>query len=603
MAIARLAGALEQVHLRKGEILFREGDPADGLYLVESGDLILTVRSEDDVEVGAYGPGAAFGELGLLLARRTATARAATAATLWRLPRSSFEALVRDRADVALAVASAVADRLEQRQRGLIGAPRPEIEARPLTVERRAERRGLRRRILGMALAFLVPLALWPLAPPAGLDEQGWHVIVVLAGAAIAWLFEPVPDFVVAIALAAAWGITGAAPLGSVFGGFATSTWVLALGALSLAAAMAHSGLLYRASLFLLRAFPATHVGQVLGLVVGGLVLTPFVPQSTARVAAIGPVTAELRIAFGRAARSSGAAGLAFAGMVGHWYFASYFLTGLATNFFVLELIPEAERAAFGWWGWLVASAVALIVSALAATATLLWLFKPEPAARPSADVVHRQLRVIAGFSTAERMAAFAVGVLIVGLAFEPVIGIDAAWLATVSLAIAVAGVLGRDGFRTSVDWAFLVFLGILLGSGPVLQGAGVDRWLSEALGPLARSAGHPALVVLGLAVAVVLLRIVLPSRPTMLLMALVAMPAAPALGISPWVAGVVVLLAANIWILPYQGLEYLVLRDATRGESFSDAQGMRMGAALLGIRLLAIAASVPYWMALGLIR
>ncbi|MGH2379193.1 MAG: cyclic nucleotide-binding domain-containing protein, partial [Candidatus Limnocylindria bacterium] len=295
VAIARLAGALEEVRVRKGQVLFREGDPADGLYLVERGDLIITIRSEDDVEVGAFGPGESFGELGLLLARRTATARAASDASLWRLPRSSFEALVRDQTDVALAVAGAVADRLEQRQRGLIGAPQPETEARPLTVERRAERRGLRRRVVGLSLAFLVPLALWPLAPPGGLDERGWHVVVVLLGAAIAWLFEPVPDFVVAIALAAGWGITGAAPLPSVFGGFATSTWVLALGALALAAAMAHSGLLYRAGLFLLRAFPATHTGQVVGLVAGGLVLTPFVPQSVARVAAIGPVTAELR--------------------------------------------------------------------------------------------------------------------------------------------------------------------------------------------------------------------------------------------------------------------------------------------------------------------
>lgn len=598
-----MSGALEEVRIGKGEVLFREGDPADGLYLVEQGDLILTIRSGDDIEVGAVRAGAFFGELGLLLARRTATARAASDVLLWRLPRESFEALVRDRAEVGLAVATAVADRLEQRQRELIGAPKPEVEARPLTVERHAERRSLRRRAVGLALTFIIPLALWYVAPPGGLDERAWHVTVVLIGAAIAWLFEPVPDFVVAIALAAAWGVTGAAPLEAVFGGFATSTWVLALGALSLAAAMAHSGLLYRAGLFLLRSFPPTYAWQMVGLVFGGLVLTPFVPQSVARVAAIGPVTAELRVALGQPARSAGAAGLAFAGLVGHWYFANLFLTGFATNFFILELIPEAERTAFGWWGWLAASAVTLVVSAAAATLALLWLFRPVHAARPSADVLHRQLRVIAGLSTAERVTAIAVAVLVLGLLLEPILGIDPAWIATVSLAIAVAGVLGRDAFRASVDWAFLILLGILLGSGPVLQEAGIDRWLGEMLGPLAGAAGHPGMVVLGLAAAVVLLRVVLPSRPTMLLMALVAMPAAPALGISPWVAGVVVLLAANTWVLPYQGLEYLVLRDATRGESFTDAQGMRIGAVLLGIRFLAIAASVPYWMALGLIR
>jgi len=162
--------------------------------------------------------------------------------------------------------------------------------------------------------------------------------------------------------------------------------------------------------------------------------------------------------------------------------------------------------------------------------------------------------------------------------------------------------VLGRDGFRESVDWPFLLFLGVLLGSGPVLQQAGVGRWLGATLAPLAPAAGHPGVVVVGLAVAVFLVRFVLPSRPAMLLMSLVAMPAAPALGISPWVAGVTVLLAANTWVFPYQGLEYLLLRDATRGESFTDAQGMRMGIALAAVRLAAIAAAVPYWMAIGLI-
>lgn len=600
--IARLAGGLEQLRVAKGQVLFREGEPADGLYLVDDGALTLTIRSGEDVEVGAVRSGDFFGELGLLLARRTATASAVADSVLWRLPREPFEDLVRERAEVGLAVATAVAERLEQRQRDLIGAPKPEVEARPLTIERRRERRDPRQRILGAALAFAVPLALWQLAPPPHLTVAAWHVILVLLGAAIAWLFEPVPDFVVAIALAAAWGITGAAPISDVFGGFATPTWVLAFAGLVLVAAMSRSGLLYRAGLFLLRAFPATHAGQMLALVVGGIFLTPFVPQSVARVAAIGPVTAELRTALGQPVRSSGAAGLAFAGLVGHWYFSNLFLTGFATNFFILELIPATERERFGWSGWATASSVTLIVCALLATAALFVMFKPTPARRPSAETLYRQLRVIGGLSSAEILTAVAVLVLVIGLLAQPLLRVDGAWLGAIALAIAAGGVLGREAFRTGVDWAFLVLLGVLLGSGAVLQRQGIDRWLFATLEPLAQGA-HPGLVVVGLAVVVVLLRFVLPSRPTMLLMALVAMPAAPALGISPWVAGVVVLLAANTWVFPYQGLEYLVLRDATKGESFTDAQGIRMGLVLLAIRLIAIAASVPYWMAIGLIR
>jgi len=96
--------------------------------------------------------------------------------------------------------------------------------------------------------------------------------------------------------------------------------------------------------------------------------------------------------------------------------------------------------------------------------------------------------------------------------------------------------------------------------------------------------------------------RIVLPSRPAMVLLSLALVPAAPALGISPWVVGFVVLVAANVWVLPYQGLEYLIARDATAGEAFDDRQGTRVGAALTAVRFAAIAMAVPVWVAMGLI-
>ena len=580
-----------------------EGDPADGLYLLERGEVAVSIRSGEDVEVATVAAPSHFGDLGLLLARRTATIRARTDGRVLRLPRERFEQLVRERPDIGLGIATSLAERFEQRQRALIGAPEQEIEARPLTIERSLVRPGRRRRALGALLAIGVPLALWLVPPPAGLDPRGWHVLLPLFGAAIGWLLEPVPDFVVAIALGVAWGIAGVAPVGTVFGGFATSTWVLTLSALALAAAMAQSGLLFRTALFLLRAFPATQTGQVLALVTSGVVLTPFVPQSVSRVAAIAPVTAELRSALGQPVRSAGSAALAFAGLVGHWYFSNLVLTGFATNFFVLELVPAAERPRFGWLGWLEASAVALVVCLVGATAAILLLFRTAQPAALSREALARQLRIMAGLSTAERLAAVSVLLIVAGLVLQPVFGIEPAWVAATSLVIAVAGVLGRDAFRTAVDWPQLLFFGILLGSGLVIQQSGLDRWLGSVLRPLADAAGHPGVVVMGLALVVLLVRFVLPSRPTMLLMSLVAMPAAPALGLSPWIAGFIALSVSNTWILPYQGFEYLLLRDATRGEMFDDAQGTRMGIALTAVRLVAIAASIPYWQALGLLR
>jgi DASS family divalent anion:Na+ symporter len=600
--LARLLGALEEVRAGPGEILAHEGSEADALYLLERGQVAITVASpEGEVSLREVNAPTHFGELGLLLARRTATSRALTDVVAWRLPRTRFEALVRDRPQIALAVAAALADAVDRRSREYVGAPEPERRPEERAREDRpAARRATR--AFGAIAAIALPLLLWGVQPPSGLEPAGWRVVIILLGAAIAWLAEPIPDFAVALGLAAAWGATGLVALPVAFSGFASSSWLLALGALALAAAMARTGLLFRIALLFLRIFPATATGQMFALLFGGILVTPLVPLSVARVAAIMPVASEIGQSLGYPPRSNGSARLAFAGLVGYWYFSSIFLTGLATNFFVVQLLPPGERARFSWLGWLVAAAPVGIMCLVGAAVALIVLFRPERAAARMQDATRRQQRVLGPLSRGEGVALIAAGLLLAGLIAQPVLNVEPAWLALLALVVVTAGALDRERFRTGIDWGFLMLFGALLGSGSVMQATHVDRWIAAVLVERTAGLGDPGLVLVAIAAATILLRFVLPSRPTMLLLALAVVPAAPQLGISPWLAGVTVLLAANIWVLPYQGLEYLVAREATAGQAFDDRQGTRIGAALTVVRFVAIAASVPAWKLMGLL-
>ncbi|MDO8506307.1 MAG: SLC13 family permease [Candidatus Limnocylindria bacterium] len=603
VSLARLAGALEKIEVPQGTIVTREGAKAGELYLLAAGAVTASVHSlSGNIEVGSIVAPGSFGEMGLLLSRRTATVQVAKDATLWRLPRDRFEQLVRERPDIALAIATSLADTQDRRQRSLVGAPMLS-DPEPLTLGTRRGPHRTRSRIAGALLAVVVPLVLAQLAPPAGLSVRGWEILLVLVGAAIAWLFEPVPDFAIALGMAAAWGAIGLAPLATIFSGFTSSSWVLALGALALAAAMLRSGLLFRAALALLRAFPPTHGGQMLALLFGGIVLTPLVPLSVARVAAIAPLAHELARALGHKPRSRGSASLGFAGLIGYWYFSSIFLTGLATNFFVVGLLSAEDQRRFGWSGWLMAAAPVGIVCLVGALVVLFVVLRPESGARVEAETVRRQTRILGPIARDEMLAIAGVAVLIVGLVAQPILAIDAAWLAIAALVIVTAGALDRERFRSSLDWGFLIFLGVLLGSGAVLQAGGVDKWVASLLLDATAGLRSPGLLVIAFAVLVMLSRILLPSRPAMVLLSLALVPAAPALGISPWVAGFVVLVCANVWVLPYQGLEYLIARDATQGEAFDDRQGTQVGAALTLTRLAAVAIAVPFWISMGLIR
>ncbi|HEV8338567.1 MAG TPA: SLC13 family permease [bacterium] len=601
--LARLIGALEEISLPAGALIFAEGAPADGLYLLESGRVLISVETAGGEQPIAdlRGP-ANFGELGLLLARRTGAARALSDVRLWRLPRHRFEQLARERPTIGLALATGLASRLEVRSREAVGAPL--VEDRPAaTLEAHHIRHSRRWNVVGAALAVGVPLALWFRPPPEGLTPPGWHVSLIVMGAALGWLFEPVPDFVVALLMAAAWGIGGLASLDLVFAGFTSSSWVVALGALALAAAMARSGLLFRIALYLLKTFPATHAGQVLALLAGGILVTPLVPLATARVSAVAPLARELAQAMGYRMRSRASAALSFAGLIGYGSFSSIFLTGLAMNFFVLELLPPADQARFSWLPWMGAAAVAGVVLLVGMAAVLLWAFRAEVQPMTAPEVLRRQERVLGGVARAEWVTIGAVAVLLGGLLIQPILRIETAWLAIGAVAVAMAGgALDREGFRRSIDWGFLVLFGVLLGTGGVLHSVGVDGWVAERLIPLSRAVGSAGGVVIILSLFVIAARLVLPRQPATLLLSLALVPVAPRIGLQPWVAGFVVLLMANTWLHPSQYDWYRLTKEATGDEMFTDRHGIILGIAATAVTLAAVTASILYWRLTGLL-
>jgi CRP-like cAMP-binding protein len=75
-AIEHLARGLEPVQVPAGQTVFRQGDPADRFYVIETGAADVV---GDGHLVTTLGPGDGFGEIALLRrVRRTATVRAAT---------------------------------------------------------------------------------------------------------------------------------------------------------------------------------------------------------------------------------------------------------------------------------------------------------------------------------------------------------------------------------------------------------------------------------------------------------------------------------------------------------------------------------------------
>jgi CRP-like cAMP-binding protein len=97
-----------------GEPVVEEGDLADSLFVVESGELSVLVRHGDGpiVEVGTLGPGDAFGEMALLTGEpRAATVKAKTAASLYGIGKEALAPILKGNPGLAVEMSRLVEGR------------------------------------------------------------------------------------------------------------------------------------------------------------------------------------------------------------------------------------------------------------------------------------------------------------------------------------------------------------------------------------------------------------------------------------------------------------------------------------------------------------
>ena len=94
----RMLAAAQPVQLAAGEVIVREGDAGDAMFVVRSGVVRVTAEAlAGEKQVAELGPGAVFGEIALVgHEQRTATVRAEGVVELWRFDAAAIDAILAD---------------------------------------------------------------------------------------------------------------------------------------------------------------------------------------------------------------------------------------------------------------------------------------------------------------------------------------------------------------------------------------------------------------------------------------------------------------------------------------------------------------------------
>jgi CRP-like cAMP-binding protein len=111
-ALRILAIGAETRYIHGGEVLFNEGDAADGGFVVQEGSFSLSARDDRQTTVGAF---TLLGEIALFTeTTRPATATALEPSTVLTIPRPLFLKMLDSFPDAARRLRDILASRLDQ---------------------------------------------------------------------------------------------------------------------------------------------------------------------------------------------------------------------------------------------------------------------------------------------------------------------------------------------------------------------------------------------------------------------------------------------------------------------------------------------------------
>jgi CRP/FNR family transcriptional regulator, cyclic AMP receptor protein len=103
-ALSTLSALLVSTRVSAKAVVFRESGESDSLYVVQTGQIIISkhIQDEVDIVITRFRSGDFFGEMGLFdAAPRSATAYAETDSILLRLDRKAFQQILADYPEMA----------------------------------------------------------------------------------------------------------------------------------------------------------------------------------------------------------------------------------------------------------------------------------------------------------------------------------------------------------------------------------------------------------------------------------------------------------------------------------------------------------------------
>lgn len=590
-ALSRLVSYIEERRYAAGETLYHVGEPANGLYLLSSGEVQLHTP---DGESHALDCARVGEECATDAESYLADAIAITPVTALYIPRDNLLPLLAAQPTLKTEFMFAIISHMTGNR----------LQAREVAVPAKKKPGGFFR-LIGWLTTITLPLAVLLLGAQYNMDKDAAMFLAIFSATVTMWIFSLVDDYVPGLFAVMAILIAGLVPTPVVLAGFASSGFLMAMSILGLSTVIVSSGLSYRAMLLLLRHLPNSRFWHNVGLAITGFFLTPLIPSVNGRVSLVTPFYVDMVQNLHFTRQREGATQLAVSAFTGVSLFSAMFLSSKTVNFAVLSLLPAQVQDQFQGIKWLLMSGVAALVLLAAYAIGASMLFRSEEKPQLSKERLASQLELLGRMKHREWAALLGIAVFILGMATASLHRVSPPWLGlSILYGLLLFGSLSKKELKEKVDWPFLLYLSGLTGMVSAFSYLGLDHALAAALPGLGTYMRDSfSLFVLMLFGIIMIIRLAVPISATIVILATLFVPLAEIYGINPWVVGFIILMLGETWFLPYQCSYYLQLQSLNRANPlYREKSFLLYNGAMNFAKLAAIYASIPYWKAMGLL-
>lgn len=348
----------------------------------------------------------------------------------------------------------------------------------------------MKKNLLKLAIVAAIPIIIWNIPAPAGLETDVWHIVAIYLGLLAGLVIKPFKEPIITLIII---GIASMFMDSAVlFQGYGNGmTWFICIVTI-VCTAFVKTGLGKRIAYNLLMRSGNSTMGLGYLLMLTDLVLSPATGSNSARTTIIYPIFRQIAEGVGSTPTENPkklGGYLTILSYVVSQGTSALFLTGMATNAITASLVSEMMGLELTWGLWFMASIVPAGLFLLVSPFIIYHLYKPELKSLDSVKPIAKKgLDDLGPMSKNEKILLVLFICAILGWMFGAKLqfinlGMQIVGFVFLALVLATGIMDWEDVIGSKGAWNIFVWYGAFYGVATALADAGFYTWLADALG------------------------------------------------------------------------------------------------------------------------